>query len=61
MENREIAPTTESGVAFDAVEQLRRLADERKTLANLKPDNKRFEDDVRALEYAVSILEAVGL
>ena len=55
------ATTTENVISFDAVEQLRRLANERKALADLKPDNKRFSDDVRAIEYAVSVLEAVGL
>ena len=53
--------TTENVISFDAVEQLRRLANERKALADLKPDNKCFSDDVRAIEYAVSVLEAVGL
>lgn len=53
--------TTENVIDFNAVEQLRRLADERKALADLKPDNKRFSDDVRAIEFAVSVLEAVGL
>ena len=58
--NREPA-TTENVIDFNAVDQLRRLASERKALADLKPDNKRFSDDVRAIEYAVSVLEAVGL
>ena len=56
-----IENNTESMIPFSAVEQLRQLANERKALANLKPDNTRFSDDVRALEYAVSVLEAVGL
>lgn len=46
---------------FCAVEQLRRLAEERKALANLRPEDPRFANDVRAIEYAVNILEAVGL
>lgn len=58
--NRELATTEAVGV-FNAMEQLIRLADERKALANIMPENKRFTDDVRAIEYAVSVLEAVGL
>ena len=46
---------------FCAVAQLRRLAEERKALANLRPEDPRFSNDVRAIEYAVNILEAVGL
>lgn len=59
--NKEPATIAENVIAFNAVEQLRRLADERKSLADLRPENKRFSDDVRAIEYAVSVLEAVGL
>lgn len=59
--NTEPATITENVIGFDAVEQLKRLADERKALANLRPENTRFTDDVRAIEYAVSVLEAVGL
>ncbi len=51
----------ENVVSFDAVNQLRQLAEERKALAKLKPENNRFSDDVRAIEYAVSVLEAVGI
>ena len=51
----------EKVVQFDAVEQLRKLAAERKALSNLRPENERFTDDVRAIEYAVKVLEAVGL
>ena len=58
--NRE-PETNENGIAFDVVAQLRQLANERTALANLKPDNKRFADDVRAIEYAVSFMEAMGL
>ena len=52
---------TENIIPFSAVEQLRQLANERKALANLNTENPRFTNDVRALEYAVSVLEAVGL
>jgi len=46
---------------LNAVDQLRKLASERQALARLHPDSDRFQSDVRALEYAVSVLEAVGL
>lgn len=46
---------------FDAAAHLRKMAEERKALAKLRPDNARFADDVRALEYAVSVLEVLGL
>ena len=49
-------PPTET---FNAIQQLRQLADERKKLAAIHPDNTRFTNDVLAIEYAVSILEAV--
>lgn len=58
--NREPA-TIENIISFNAIEQLKRLADERKALANLKPENTRFSDDVRAIEYAIGVMEAVGL
>jgi hypothetical protein len=45
--------------AFNAIQQLQQLADERKKLAAIHPDNTRFSNDVLAIEYAVSILEAV--
>ena len=51
------APAT----AFNAIEQLRALAEERKVLAHINTNTPRFEADVRAIEYAVSVLEAVGL
>lgn len=55
-------PTTaENVIGFNAVEQLKQLADERKALANLKPENTRFSDDVRAIEYAIGVMVAVGL
>lgn len=44
---------------FNALQQLQQLADERKKLAAIHPDNTRFTNDVLAIEYAVSILEAV--
>lgn len=59
--NKESATIAENVIDFNAVGQLKRLANERKALADLKPDNTRFSDDVRAIEYAVSVLEAVGL
>ncbi len=46
---------------FDAAAHLRKMAEERKALAKLRPDNERFADDVSALEYAVNVLEALGL
>lgn len=46
---------------FNAAAQLKRLAEERKTLAGITPENERFANDVRAIEYALSVLEAVGL
>ena len=52
---------TENTIPFSAVEQLRQLANERKALAKLNTENPRFTNDVRALEYAVNVLEAVGL
>lgn len=58
--NREPA-TIENVIPFNAIDQLRRLASERKALANLKPDDTRFADDVRAIEYAVGFMEAMGL
>ena len=45
---------------FDAVERLYQLKDEREKLANLT-GNTRFADDARALGYAITVLEAVGL
>ena len=42
---------------FDAVAQLRQLATERKALANLRPESDHYRNDVRAIEYAVSVLE----
>ena len=62
IKDEEIMEHIENNVAtFNAVAQLKRLADERKALANLKPDDTRFADDVRAIEHAVSVLEAVGI
>lgn len=54
-------PTTATVHDFNAAAQLKRLADERKALANINPDSNRFADDIRALEYAINILEVVGL
>lgn len=51
----------ETPTAFNAVEQLKALAEERKLLALINTNTPRFDNDVRAIEYAVSVLEAVGL
>ena len=57
----QIAQTAEQDPeGFDAVDRLYHLKDEREKLANLT-GNTRFDDDVRALKYAVTVLEAVGL
>jgi hypothetical protein len=53
--------TTATVHDFNAAAQLKRLADERKALASINPDSNRFADDIRALEYAINILEVVGL
>lgn len=45
---------------FDALTPLYHLKEEREKLANLTKDN-RFAVEARALEYAVTVLEAVGL
>lgn len=50
-----------AAVPFDATEQLRKLADERRALANIHPDTDRFTNDILAIEYAVSILEAMAI
>ena len=56
-----IAQTAEQAPeGFDAVERLYHLKDEREKLANLT-GNTRFDDDARALGYAITVLEAVGL
>lgn len=47
--------------AFDATAQLRKLADERRALAGIHPDNERFTNDILAIEYAVSVLEAMAI
>lgn len=46
-------------VAFNAVTQLKQLADERKKLAAINPNNSRFTNDVLAIEYALTVLETV--
>lgn len=46
---------------FNAAEQLRRLAAERRALANIHPDTDRFTNDILAIEYAVSVLEAMAI
>lgn len=53
-------PTATLGT-INATERLRKLANERKTLADLHPDDDRFTGDVIAIEYAVGVLEAMGL
>lgn len=50
-----------SAVHFDAAEQLRKLADERRALANIHPDTDRFTNDILAIEYALSVLEAIAI
>ena len=45
---------------FDALTPLYKLKDEREKLADLT-GNARFTNEARALEYAVTVLEAVGL
>ena len=59
----EITETTKEATTtdFNAVEQLKALAEERKLLALINTNTPRFDYDVRAIEYAVSVLEAVGL
>ena len=61
MEQINIEEQATNKETFCAVAQLRRLAEERKALANLRPEDPRFSNDVRAIEYAVTVLEAVGL
>ena len=61
LEQRTTETTNEAPAAFNAIEQLRALAEERKALAHINTNTPRFENDVRAIEYAVSVLEAVGL
>lgn len=51
--------TSPPAETFNAIQQLQQLADERKKLAAIHPENTRFTNDVLAIEYAVSILEAV--
>lgn len=53
-------PTATLGT-INATERLRKLANERKTLADLHPNDDRFAGDVIAIEYAVGVLEAMGL
>lgn len=54
------APEPEKEPVLEPVRQLKRLAEERKALAKISPD-ERFENDVRAIEYAVSVLEALAI
>ena len=46
---------------LSAVDQLKKLADERRALAKISPNSERFKDDIRAIEYAVSVLEAIAI
>ena len=48
-------------VRFNAAEQLRKLADERRALANIHQDTDRFTNDILAIEYALSVLEAMAI
>ena len=57
----EVPQEAEPKHGFNAAEQLKKLAEERRALANISPDNDRFKDDVRAIEYAVSVLEAIAI
>ena len=59
--DKEPATSGAPPAAFNAMEQLKQLASERKALAELHPESARFSNDVLAIEYAVSVLEAVGL
>lgn len=58
---QEKAKSSGGAVPFNATEQLRKLADERRALANIHPDTDRFTNDILAIEYAVSILEAMAI
>lgn len=46
---------------LNAVDQLKKLADERRALANISLNSERFKSDIRAIEYAVSVLEALAI
>lgn len=46
---------------IDATAQLKKLAEERRALASIHPDTDRFTNDILAIEYAVSILEAMAI
>ena len=59
LEMREKEPKQET--VFEPVRLLRRMADERNILANIGPNGKRFEEEALALEYAVSVLEALAI
>lgn len=48
-------------VRFDVTKQLRKLADERRALANIHQDTDRFTNDILAIEYALSVLEAMAI
>lgn len=58
---QEKAKNSGATVPFNATEQLRKLADERRALANIHPNTDRFTNDILAIEYAVSILEAMAI
>lgn len=58
---QEKTKSSEPAVPFDATEQLRKLADERRALANIHPDTDRFTNDILAIEYAVKVLEAMAI
>ena len=64
MEIRKEEPTyktEEQATEFNVVKQLRQLAEERKLLAAINQNTPRFKDDVQAIEYAVTVLEAIGM
>ena len=64
MEIRKEEPTyktEEQATEFNVVKQLRQLAEERKLLAAINQNTPRFKDDVQAIEYAATVLEAIGM
>ena len=58
-EPEQMSNASPSAKTFNVIQQLKQLAEERKKLAATHSNNTRFTNDVLAIEYAVSILEAV--
>lgn len=58
-ESREEAPRQRNEFDDDVIDVLLELRDERYQLSQINSKNRRYSFEVRALEYAVSILEAV--